>query len=480
MNPPVDDNELEPEKLEEEKEGGPSVHCDLYDADIVYKIAQELLPGLASACIDNTTGGLLKSPASVAVDIRREMVDYLIQRSENFLAESALEGGVNEEISENPYDILSDLIDDFSSSKRNFFSRVSGWLLSEKREDWIDDLVQEMEINGFWLLNRRESVAQTLLRNVDFKNKYHCGKSFKSLDDQEVHKLHCSFRTMTCTNEGCNSRFSAAQIDHHDSICPFKILPCEQNCSDRIMRRQMDRHCITICPMKLVKCPFYSVGCHSTIPQCTIDQHRSEGLHSHVLYILEALHGEGLTETLKERADDVVKLSSPEQLASARDARALTISVKDLDTKLGPLKVKENANHSEELADSTDEMESPSLPIQNDGLGEFTKKEEKQNMSPTKGSDHDDSCQEETSVDSPPSKVSAQIESKLGQENLNESPHQRKEDIHSPTEVEEQVRKSSIAAAVDPDKEEHATLPITKEELSESILEREKHNESGN
>ncbi|XP_073297015.1 uncharacterized protein [Primulina huaijiensis] len=476
MNPPVDDHELELDKLEEEKEGGPLVHCDLYDTDIVYKIAQELLPGLASACIDNTTGGLLKSPASVAVEIRREMVDYLIQRSENFLAESALEGGVNEEISGNPYDILSDLIDDFSSSKRNFFSRVSGWLLSERREDWIDDLVQEMEINGFWLLNRRESVAQTLLKNVDFKNKYHCGKSFKSVDDLEVHKLHCNFRTMTCTNEGCNSRFSAAQIDHHDSTCPFKILPCEQNCSDRIMRRAMDRHCITICPMKLVKCPFYSVGCHSTIPQCAIDQHRSEGLHSHVLYILQSLHGEGLTETVKERAEDVVMLSSPEQLASARDARALTIAVKDLDTKLGPLKVIVNANHSEELTDSADNMESPSLSIQNVGLEEFTKKEEKQIISHSKGTEHDDFCQEMgTSVDST-AKVSAQIESQLRQENLNESPRLRKEDIHLPTEVEG-TRKSSIAAVVDPDTEEHATLPIKMEELSESIHEREQHNE---
>ncbi|KZV35598.1 hypothetical protein F511_23641 [Dorcoceras hygrometricum] len=473
MNPPVDDNELEPVKLEEEKEGGPSVHCDLYDTDIVYKIAQELLPGLASACIDNTTGGLLKSPASVAVDIRREMVDYLIQRSENFLAESAIESGVNEEISENPYDILSDLIDDFSSSKRNFFSRVSGWLLSEKREDWIDDLVQEMEINGFWLLNRRESVAQTLLKNVDFKNKYHCGKSFKSVDDLEVHKSHCSFRTMTCTNEGCNSRFSAAQMDHHDSSCPFKILPCEQNCTDRIMRRQMDRHCITICPMKLVKCPFYAIGCHSTIPQCTIDQHRSEGLHSHVLYILQALHGEGLAEILKERAEDVVKLSSPEQLASARDARALTFVVKDRDTKLGPLKVEVNSNRSEYLTDSTDK------PIKNDGLEEFTEREEKQIMSPSKCSDPDDSSHKKETSGNSPAKVSAQIESKPSQENLNESPREGKWDIHSPTEVEEQTRTSSIAAVVDPDTEEHTTLPIKKEDLSESIHDREKH-ESAN
>lgn len=310
MNPPADDLELTPEKLEEEKEAGALFHCDLYDMDIVHKTAQELLPGLASACVDNTTGGLFRSPASVAVDIRREMVDYLVQRSENYVAESVvLEGGANTEISDDPYDIISDFIDDFSSSKRNFFSKVSGWVLSERREDRIDDFVQEMEINGFWLLNRRESVAQTLLRNVDFKNIYHCSMNFKSQDDLEEHKLKCGFRTMICTNEGCDSRFTAAQSDHHDSICPFKILKCEQNCSETIMRREMDRHCITVCRMKLVKCPFYSVGCHTSIPQCEIEQHRSESLTAHLLCILHAVHKKAAADDLRLRAEELIQVS---------------------------------------------------------------------------------------------------------------------------------------------------------------------------
>ncbi|KAL3846304.1 hypothetical protein ACJIZ3_003707 [Penstemon smallii] len=335
----LEDIELRPEKLEQEKEGGPLFHCHLCDADMVHKIAQEFLTGLASACIDNTTGGLMKSPSSVAVEIRREMVDYLIQRSESFVAESiVLEGGPSIEMSEDPYDVISDLIDDFVSSKRNFFSRVSGWLLSEKREDKIDDLVQEMEINGFWLLSRRCSVAQTLLKNVDFKNLYHCNTSFKSEEDLEEHKCECSFRTMDCENEGCNSSFSAAQMNLHDSICPFKILPCEQKCSESIMRREMDRHCITICPMKLVKCPFYSVGCRSSIPQCAIDQHLSENLSIHLEYVVEIFHKEASPDDLKERVKELEKLSSPGNLASVRDARSMTNMIKHLDAKLGPFK----------------------------------------------------------------------------------------------------------------------------------------------
>ncbi|KAA8548380.1 hypothetical protein F0562_000064 [Nyssa sinensis] len=170
------DVEVKPEKFEEVKEGG-------------------------SAYVDNTTGRIFKGPASVAVDIRKEMVDYLTQRNETFVAESViLEGDPDAEVSDHPCDIISDLVDDFAISKRNFFSRVSGWLLSERREDRIDDFVQEMEINGFWLMDKREAIAQTLLWNVDLKNTFHCNMKFNSVEKLLEHVPQCSFRTMNCTS----------------------------------------------------------------------------------------------------------------------------------------------------------------------------------------------------------------------------------------------------------------------------------------
>ncbi|KAL3841291.1 hypothetical protein ACJIZ3_025882 [Penstemon smallii] len=467
MNPPMDDIDLKPEKLEEQKDSsGPLFHCDLCDTDIVHKIAQAFLPGLASACIDNTTGGLFKSPVSVAVDIRREMVDYLIQRSESFVAESVvLEGGPGVEASENPYDNISDFVDDFVTSKRNFFSRVSGWLLSERREDRIDDLVQEMEINGFWLLSRRSSVAQTLLKNVDFKSVYHCSMSFKSREDLEVHKLQCSFRTLACANEGCDSSFSAGQMDHHDSVCPFKILPCEQNCSNSIMRREMDRHCITVCPMKLVKCPFYSVGCQSTIPQCTIDQHRSENLHSHLLCILQGFHKEASKEDLKERVEELEKSSSSSsagRLESARDARSLTIAIKDLDAKLGPIVSKTNANPPEDDVVTTTDTDLELVVDEKDSTGGSPIK--KVVESPRK---NDDSKEEEL-----PTKMSAESQTNneevvvdntiFIQESLKEpsSPlplplplhiEEKDQQQHSPTKVEVQMANEEVVVV-----EEHS------------------------
>lgn len=310
MDPPVNDLGIEREKLEEVKEGGPMYHCNLFDTEVTHKIAQALLPGLASACVDNTMGGIFKTPGSVAVEIRKEMVDSLTQRSETFVAEAVvLEGVAEPEAPDHPFDIISDFIDDFSSSKRNFFSRVSGWVLSDRREDRIDDFVQEMEINGFWLIGRREAVAQTLLKNVDFKDAFHCNKKFNTDEELLQHLPQCNFRTIDCPNEGCDAQFTSGNMETHDSICPFKILPCEQKCSDILMRREMDRHCITVCPMKLVNCPFSSVGCQSTVPRCTLEQHNVENLQSHVLFILQGIHKEAATEDLKHRVDQLEKVS---------------------------------------------------------------------------------------------------------------------------------------------------------------------------
>ncbi|KAF9664810.1 hypothetical protein SADUNF_Sadunf16G0056800 [Salix dunnii] len=362
----------ENEKFEDDKEKGLTFHCELYDTEIARKLAQSFLPGLSTACVDNTTGDMFRNPGSVAADIRKEMVDYLTQRSERFVAESVVLGG--DLVSDHPYDIISNMVDDFASLKLNLFSRVSGWLLSEKREDKIDDFVQEMEISGFWLLDRREAVAQILVKNVDFKNIFHCDKKFNTAEELAEHVVNCGFRTMNCTNEGCSTVFCASHLEKHDSACPFKIIPCEQQCSENIMRREMDRHCITVCRMKIVSCPFYAVGCQSTMPHFRIQQHCSDNLLSHLLYTLKTIHKGGSEEDLKKRVDQIVELvwlvmgelhdeihfdhgtptamqytSSSGGLADARDARSLILKVKDVEAKLGPLEVKVAEKVSEEL-----------------------------------------------------------------------------------------------------------------------------------
>ncbi|KAJ1390694.1 Zinc finger, TRAF-type [Sesbania bispinosa] len=358
MDMPTVDVDLGPEKIEDEKEGGPLVHCDLCDTEVVHKLAQMFLPGLASACVDNTSGDLFKTPGSVAVDLRKELIDYLTQRSESFVAESIiLEGGPDGEVSDHPFDIISNFVDDFASSKRNLFSRVSGWLLSDKREDKIDDFVQEMEMNGFWTLDRRETIAETLLKNVDFENSFHCSMKFNSAEELANHVDDCNFRTMICDNEGCNARFCAGHLKKHDSTCPFKIIPCEQKCSDNIMRRDMDRHCITVCPMKLVNCPFYAVGCRSAVAQCMIEKHRSDDVNSHLWHLLKGIYKEASGDDLKRRVEQIVEASSISHLAKARDVRSLNFIVKDIEAKLGPFEVTVVEKNSAETIGENDDKE---------------------------------------------------------------------------------------------------------------------------
>lgn len=442
MDLPATDVEVKPEKFEEVKEAGPLYHCGLFDTEIVHKIAQEFLPGLASACVDNTTGGLFKSPASVAVEIRKEMVEYLTLRSETFVAESViLEGGPEAEVSDNPYDIISNFVDDFASSKRNIFSRVSGWLLSERREDRIDDFVQEMEINGFWFIERREVIAQTLLKNVDFKNIFHCNMKFNSAEELSGHNPHCSFRTIDCTNEGCNARFCAAHLENHNSICPFKVLPCEQKCSASIMRREMDKHCITICPMKLMNCPFYQVGCQSSVPQSTIEQHRLENLQSHLLYILQVVHKDASVDDLQKRVEQLEELDSPGRLAAARDVRSLTFAIKDLEAKLGPLEVNINVK----VSDSEDHIESPNKKeesaesaTQEEGRAELPSKKEV-SIEPPNKNEHNESPpkEEEEHNESLPKKEEC---AELPTKDCSDSPpkkdesHKKEEKPESPNE----------------------------------------------
>ncbi|CAD5182588.1 unnamed protein product [Musa acuminata subsp. malaccensis] len=323
------------------KEDVLSFSCDQCDKETVHKIAQLLNPGLAGACVDNTTG-LFRGPATVAVLIRKEMVDYITPRSETFVAETMAQGDGNadpaEEASDDPADIVSDIVDEFARSKRNFFSRVSAWILSDSREDKIDDFVQEMETNAFWPMDRREVIAETLLRNVDFKNAYHCSMKFESEQQLAEHRDSCGFRIAECTNDGCRVKFSAAHREKHDAECPFKILPCEQKCPESIMRREMDRHCITVCPMKLMNCPFYQIGCQSAFPQCTLEKHCEEFLHSHLLYVLQVIHKQEVSEEeMEQRAQLLEKSECQKELSEALDVRSLTMAVKEQEAKMKKL-----------------------------------------------------------------------------------------------------------------------------------------------
>ncbi|WVY95998.1 hypothetical protein V8G54_028149 [Vigna mungo] len=355
MELPSNNLDVGPRQIEHEKDEGPLLHCDFCDIEVVHKLAQMFMPALGCACVDNTTGDPFKTPGFVAVDLRKEMIEFVTQKSELFVAESIISEDVPDgEALEHPFDIICFFVDEFVNSKRNLLSQFSGWLLSDKREDKIDDFVQEMEKNGFWPLDRRETLAKDLLKNVDFKSSFHCGMSFKSGEDLANHVDACNFRSVVCQNDGCNDRFSAGQLKEHDSTCDFKIVPCEQKCTANILRRDMDRHCITVCPLKLVDCPFSAVGCRSTIGQSMIRKHCSDDVESHLLLILKGIHQQASDKDLQRRVEQIVQTSSRSKLAEAKDVRSFKSIVKDLEVKLGSLEVSAKEKTCAEVSKNED------------------------------------------------------------------------------------------------------------------------------
>ncbi|KAK1380060.1 TRAF-type domain-containing protein [Heracleum sosnowskyi] len=380
MEPPPTDGCIERDKLEEVKEGGPMHHCNLFDAE-----------------------------AEVVV----------------------LEGEAETEVPEHPFDIISDFIDDFASSKRNFFSNVAAWLLSDRREDRIDDFVQEMEMTGFWMIGRREMVAQTLLKNVDFKDSFHCNKKFNSEDDLAAHLPQCRYRSVHCPNEGCDDQFSAGNSEIHDAVCPFKMLPCEQNCSEILMSREMDRHCITVCPMKNINCPFSS-----------------------------SIHKEAATENLKHRVKQLEELSSPEQLAEAQIVRSLTTVIKKLEEKLGPIDVMPKTTSSE------------GIPSQKEKFADAPEEKEEHVESSNTKEVPTQPPPENEAIDSP-TEYKDSSQSPVSSKELSVSPDKSESSVVSFAKTEELIDTKNRTMQ-SPAKEQHLEeSPATKDSIRESLAKEE-------
>lgn len=324
------------------EEDGYSSRCDLCDTEVIHSMTELLLQGLATASVDSTTGDIFKSASSVAVAVKAELENYMLVRTEALVRESV---GGDEDHSEQlmkastrPTEFLSDLIDDFVASKKNVLSHVSGFLSSESRLNKIKDFMQKMETENVWALDARKATAETILVSIDMKCIFHCPERFVEQDKLADHRSQCKFRVVDCKNDGCSASFSAIHIEDHDSICPFKALPCDQLCEQHVMRCEMDRHCATVCPMKLINCPFYHVGCETAFPQGNLDNHCSKLLQTHMLYVLQATTRQNATvNDMNQRLQLLEKAQSLNEMSGALDVRSLTLIIKEQEAKIKKL-----------------------------------------------------------------------------------------------------------------------------------------------
>ncbi|XP_045085862.1 uncharacterized protein [Aegilops tauschii subsp. strangulata] len=271
--------------------------CNLSDVEVVHSMTQLLLHALATASVDSTTGDMFKSPASVAIGMKTELSGYMSQRSETLVRQS-MDGGEDHsdqltKASSRPTEFLSDLIDEFVTSKRGMLSHVSGLFSSESRLNKIKDFMQKLETDNSWAQDERKATAWAILENIDSKGIFHCPERFDMPDKLAEHTSQCKFRILNCTNDGCVASFCAIHTEKHDAVCPFKLLPCEQLCEQHVMRSEMDKHCGTVCPMKLTNCPFFRIGCETAFPQCSLDNHCSRFLQTHLMYVVKVITRQG-------------------------------------------------------------------------------------------------------------------------------------------------------------------------------------------
>ncbi|KAM3242129.1 hypothetical protein ACQJBY_054681 [Aegilops geniculata] len=321
---------------------GLNFQCNLSDIEVVHSMTQLLLHALATASVDSTTGDMFKSPASVAIGMKTELSGYMIQRSETLVRQS-MDGGEDHsdqltKASSRPTEFLSDLIDEFVTSKRGMLSHVSGLFSSESRLNKIKDFMQKLETDNSWAQDERKATAWAILENIDSKGIFHCPERFDMPDKLAEHTSQCKFRILNCTNDGCVASFCAIHTEKHDAVCPFKLLPCEQLCEQHVMRSEMDKHCGTVCPMKLTNCPFFRIGCETAFPQCSLDNHCSRFLQTHLMYVVKVITRQGdCVNDMDQRLQLLEKVQSLNELAGALDVKAFTLITKEQESKINKL-----------------------------------------------------------------------------------------------------------------------------------------------
>lgn len=76
---------------------------------------------------------------------------------------------------------------------------------------------------------------------------------------QKSLELPGNSKQMSCVM--CLRKFDLNQLEQHQKNCEFQKLPCENGCSQKIMRKNMDFHVQAACMLAVQSCSFAPYGC---------------------------------------------------------------------------------------------------------------------------------------------------------------------------------------------------------------------------
>lgn len=227
---------------------------------------------------------------------------------------------------------LSDLlnaINAWTASKRGLMSEIFGSAGAAQVQ-----MENELESADVWPEGARHALALKLVRDhYDIDHQAHCSTSFENEEALFQHKLECSFRPMSCQNEGCIATFSLNQQSKHDSKCAFKMVPCKLECGQLVMRKEMTEHTTGPCEMREVVCPYSSLGCSCPVRQRLMPAHLVENQDNHLrmLYAETSKTSIRVDEVEKWAADVVANDERRREGVRAIDASLLALETKHLD-----------------------------------------------------------------------------------------------------------------------------------------------------
>jgi len=234
-------------------------HCDLSEKN---RLSNQLLNVLATVC--SREGSSHISEPKV-VEYKTKLYDIL---------------NISPSMDRLTYNQLISRIYAFVSSNNTMWRQASSSLFSndETRSDHIISITNQL--NSFYFqYDERNELVSLLIRKHDIEYQYHC----------EINNCgeKCRFRPVTCPNDGCHEVISLLWVDRHDSQCPFKIIACERECGDHVIRREMESHLASGCPLRPVLCPFNEVGCDITeLTHRDLPHHLDTCMQSHIMLLL--------------------------------------------------------------------------------------------------------------------------------------------------------------------------------------------------
>lgn len=137
-------------------------------------------------------------------------------------------------------------------NKKSTWSKLSSIVGADYLPENLPHRAVEVSRTSFPLEERQE-IARMLIRKYDTTFQYHCDKN----DCGSA----CVFAITHCPNVGCAELLSAKFVGSHLDSCMFTPLPCERNCGETVVRKEMDCHLKLQCVLRSAECPYECIGC---------------------------------------------------------------------------------------------------------------------------------------------------------------------------------------------------------------------------